>query len=210
MRKLTDEETKVFFEKIIKYVGKNITLMVERKDEPHCFRVQKNKVYYISEDIMRKAQNIPRDSLASLGTCFGKFTKSGKFKLQITCLEYLAQYAKVPIIFISILSTLLLIYDNIVYTNQFNSSKQYKVWVKPQSEMSWMYGNNLLKAGLGRITEDTPQNQGVVLYSMNDIPIGFGVTAKSTGECRKLDPTALVVYHICDVGEYLRDEDTLF
>eukprot|EP01133_Synstelium_polycarpum_P003952 gene3952-4577_t len=129
---------------------------------------------------MRKAQNVPRDNLASLGTCFGKFTKSGKFKLQVTCLDYLAQYAK------------------------------YKVWVKPQSEMSWMYGNNLLKAGLGRITEDTPPNQGVVLYSMADIPIGFGVTAKSTQECRKLDPTQLVVYHICDVGEYLRSEDSLF
>ncbi|GAM21805.1 hypothetical protein SAMD00019534_049800, partial [Acytostelium subglobosum LB1] len=179
MRKLTEEETKVFFEKIIKFIGKNIALLVERRDEPHCFRVQKNKVYYISEEIMKKAQNIPRDSLASLGVCFGKFTKTNKFRLQVTCLDYLAQYAK------------------------------YKVWVKPQSEMSWMYGNNLLKAGLGRITEDTPQNQGVVLYSMSDIPIGFGVTARSTAECRKLEPTALVVYHICDVGEYLRDEDTL-
>jgi ribosome biogenesis protein Nip4 len=29
--------------------------------------------------------------------CFGKFTKSGKFKLQITCLDYLAQYATVTI-----------------------------------------------------------------------------------------------------------------
>jgi hypothetical protein len=38
---------------------------------------------------------------------------------------------------------------------------------------------------------------------------GFGVTAQSTLDCRKLDPTAIVVYHQTDVGEYLRDEDTL-
>lgn len=38
--------------------------------------------------------------------------------------------------------------------------------------------------------------------------LGFGVTAKSTQECRKLDPTAICVFHQADVGEYLRDEDT--
>jgi len=45
---------------------------------------------------------------------------------------------------------------------------------------------------------------------MSDIPIGFGTTAKSTTDARKTDPTAIIVYHQADVGEYLRDEDTLF
>jgi 60S ribosome subunit biogenesis protein NIP7 len=40
---------------------------------------------------------------------------------------------------------------------------------------------------------------------MSDVPLGFGVTAKSTAECRRLDPTAIVVYHQADVGEYLRE-----
>lgn len=44
---------------------------------------------------MRKATNIARDNLISLGTCLGKFTKSGKFKLHITALDFLAPYAKV-------------------------------------------------------------------------------------------------------------------
>jgi len=44
---------------------------------------------------MRMSTNIAREKLVSLGTCFGKFTKSGKFHLQITCLEHLAQFAKV-------------------------------------------------------------------------------------------------------------------
>lgn len=54
--------------------------------------------------------------------------------------------------------------------------------------------------------------------------LGFGVTAKSTDECRDLDPNAIVVFNqvcftfICplsallsqsDIGEYLRDEETL-
>lgn len=59
---------------------------------------------------------------------------------------------------------------------------------------------------MGRITEDTPEHQGVVVLSMSDVPLGFGVSARSTVDSRKLDPTGLVVFHQADVGEYLRDE----
>jgi len=43
---------------------------------------------------MKLAISVARQSLVSLGTCFGKFSKSGKFKLHVTSLDYLAQYAK--------------------------------------------------------------------------------------------------------------------
>ncbi|KAJ3209011.1 ribosome biosynthesis protein nip7 [Dinochytrium kinnereticum] len=134
---------------------------------------------------MKKASSI-NPQMLSLGVCFGKFTKSGKFKLHITALEYLAQYAKKALMLF-----------------------QYKVWVKPNGEMPFMYGNHVLKAHLGRITEDTPEHQGVVIFSMSDVPLGFGVTARTTQDTRKVDPTAIVVYHQADVGEYLRNEDML-
>ena len=67
-----------------------------------------------------------------------------------------------------------------------------------------MYGNHVLKSGLGRITENTPAYTGVVIYSMSDIPLGFGVTAKSTADCRKMDPSGIVVFHQADVGESLQ------
>lgn len=51
------------------------------------------------------------------------------------------------------------------------SSVQYKVWVKPGAEQSFLYGNHVLKSGLGRITENTAQYQGVVVYSMADVPL---------------------------------------
>lgn len=35
------------------------------------------------------------DNIISIGTCFGKFTKSGKFRLHITSLDYLSPYAQV-------------------------------------------------------------------------------------------------------------------
>lgn len=43
---------------------------------------------------MRLGISVARPNLVSLGTCFGKFSKSGKFKLHVTALDYLAQYAK--------------------------------------------------------------------------------------------------------------------
>jgi hypothetical protein len=44
---------------------------------------------------MKTATNFGREALLSLGTCVGKFTKSEKFHMSITFLDYLAQYAKV-------------------------------------------------------------------------------------------------------------------
>ncbi|EMD42011.1 hypothetical protein CERSUDRAFT_120870 [Gelatoporia subvermispora B] len=176
MRPLTEEESKAVFTKLANYVGKNLVHLIDRPDEPYCFRLHKDRVFYVSESSMRLGISVARPNLISLGTCFGKFSKSGKFKLHITALDYLAQYAK------------------------------YKVWIKPNGEMPFLYGNHVLKAHLGRITEDTPEHQGVVVYSMNDVPLGFGVTARSTVDTRKLDPTAIIVFHQADVGEYLRDE----
>ena len=43
---------------------------------------------------MRLAISVAKPNSISLGTCFGKFSKSGKFKLHITSLDLLAQYAK--------------------------------------------------------------------------------------------------------------------
>lgn len=84
-----------------------------------------------------------------------------------------------------------------------------QIWVKPSSEMSFLYGNHVLKSGLAKITENTPTNAGVVIFSLADIPLGFGVTAKSTAECRSADPGNIVALHQADVGEYLRAEDEL-
>jgi 60S ribosome subunit biogenesis protein NIP7 len=177
MRPLTEEETTKVFEKLAKFMGPNLKMLLDGAGSPHCFRLQKDRVYYVSEDIMRRATNVSRDHLASLGTCFGKFTHHKNFHLHISCLDYMARYAK------------------------------HKVWVKPSSEMSYLYGNHILKTGLGRITENTPQGTGVVVYNMNDMPLGFGLTARSTMDCRKASPTDIIVLHQADMGMYLRDED---
>jgi len=179
MRPLTDEESKTFFEKLSKYIGENVEVLINRPDGTYCFRLNKNRVYYVREDVMKKAAHFGRENLLSFGTCFGKFSNSSKFRLYITALDYLAPYAK------------------------------HKVWVKPSAEQQFLYGNHVLKSGLGRITENTQQYQGVVVYSMSELPLGFGVAAKSTADCRRADPTTIIVFHQADVGEFVRNEEEL-
>ena len=52
-----------------------------------------------------------------------------------------------------------------------------QVWVRPTAEMQFLYGNHVLKSGLGRITEGTPAYTGAVhwdssgfLHSSRDFP----------------------------------------
>eukprot|EP00921_Rhytidocystis_pertsovi_P017473 GHVQ01027499.1.p1 GENE.GHVQ01027499.1~~GHVQ01027499.1.p1 ORF type:complete len:181 (+),score=20.29 GHVQ01027499.1:478-1020(+) len=179
MRQLTDEETRLVLEKLTKFLGDNVMLLVDRKDQPHVFRLHRDRIFYLSETVLKMAGCIPRKSLLCAGVCMGKLTKTRKFNLSITALHYLSRYAI------------------------------YKIWLKPAGEQTFVYGNHIIKRHIGRITESTPCNTGVVVYSMNDIPLGFGVTAKTTEHMRAAPTEALVVYHQADVGEYLREEADL-
>ncbi|XKL68703.1 hypothetical protein PGB90_006472 [Kerria lacca] len=179
MKQISEERTKIFFEKLSKYIGSNTKLLIDRPDGMYCFREMNNRVYYAHEYLLKQASNVHPDKLISVGVCFGKFTKSGKFRLHITALHYISPYA------------------------------QYKIWVKSNAEQQVLYGHNILKSGLARITESTPQYQGVVIYSMSDVPLGFGVTAKCTAECKHADPLTVICFNQSDIGEYIRCEDEL-
>lgn len=178
MRPLTEDETRTLFEKLAKYIGKNIKHLIDRSDATYCFRLHNDRVYYINETLLKEAQNVNHDNLVSIGTCFGKFTKTKKFHLHITSLQYISQYSV------------------------------YKIWIKPNGEMNYLYGNNVLKNHLGRITDNTPQYSGVTYYSMSDIALGFGIAAYSTQQCRNIDSASIAGFHQTDIGEYLRIEDT--
>ena len=180
MRPLTDDETKVFFEKLSKYIGRNIEYLIDRKEEPHCFRLIKDRVYYMSEMLARQAASFPKEKIMCVGVCFGKFTKGGAFRLHVTALEYLAQFAT------------------------------FKAWIRPQSEMSYLYGNHLLKGHVAKMTEGVPEHQGMVILNCKDVPLGFAVSAKSGAQISNLDGSAIAAFHQADIGEYLRDEETLF
>ena len=85
----------------------------------------------------------------------------------------------------------------------------FKIWIKPGQEQSFLYGNHITRAGLGRITEATPQYQGVMALTMADVPMGFGVAAQGTLQCRSVEMNQTVLFRESDLGEYLRDEAKL-
>jgi 60S ribosome subunit biogenesis protein NIP7 len=148
MRPLTELETKTLFEKLANYTGRSLNQLIQpqtdssgKEGERYVFRVQNSRVYYVRESLANLATSVARDNLLSLGTCVGKFTKTGKFRIHITALDVIAPHAR------------------------------YKVWIKPNGEMPFLYGGNVVKAHVGRWSEDCPEHQGVVVYSMNDTPL---------------------------------------
>ena len=154
MRSLTDTETKTLFEKLANYTGRSLNnLLTETASAPnsknpdrYVFRIQKDRVYYVRESLANLAISVARENLLSLGTCLGKFTKTGKFRLHITALDVIAPHAR------------------------------YKVWVKPNGEMPFLYGGHVVKAHVGRWSEECPEHQGVVVMSMNDTPLVSSIT----------------------------------
>ncbi|KAL8815554.1 MAG: hypothetical protein Q9223_005316 [Gallowayella weberi] len=190
MRALTEEETQTLFSKLANYTGRSLNNLIQppsdssNAGERYVFRLHASRVYYMKLSIANLATSIARDNLLSLGTCLGKFTKTGKFRLHITALDIIAPHAR------------------------------YKVWIKPNGEMPFLYGGNIVKAHIGRWSEDCPEHQGVVVFSMDDKPL-VGDRKKVPGPVRgpvklTLEPTSITVFRQADVGEYLREEDTLF
>ena len=63
MRPLTDEECKIFFAKLAEYIGTNLKFLIDRTDEPHVFRLVKDRVYYMSETLLKLSSSIGRNEL---------------------------------------------------------------------------------------------------------------------------------------------------
>ena len=178
MRPLTNEEFEVFFRKLQNYIGENIKFLLDSDSQgmQYVFRVIRNKVYYISSQVLKQCSVFGRDQLLHAGTLIGQFSKKQKFRLAITSLDILAKYAKV------------------------------KVWLKTSGEQNFLYGNHALKAHVARVSDNGLKHSGVIVMSLNDVPLGFGVLCKSAMEFKQSDPTAIMVINQADLGEYLRVE----
>ena len=77
---------------------------------------------------------------------------------------------------------------------------QYKIWLKPSAEQQFLYGHHVLKSGLGRITENTPKYQGVVILSMNDMPL---VSECKTHSTVNDDVVFCILYYPCTSDVWL-------
>lgn len=102
MRPLTDVETQTLFTKLAHYTGRSLNNLLtdtatapghKGGEERYVFRIQASRVYYVRESLANLATSVSRENLLSLGTCMGKFTKTGKFRMHVTCLPIISEHA---------------------------------------------------------------------------------------------------------------------
>jgi len=67
MRPLTDDETKLVFEKLAKYIGGKLKYMIERDDKTFIFRLHRDRVFYLDEDLLKYAIHFETKKLISCG-----------------------------------------------------------------------------------------------------------------------------------------------
>lgn len=172
MRKLTQEESDKVFAKLDQFVG-------DRKEEllkNHNIYLHNKNVFYVSNLLYKKVSNIPKKSIAMVGTHIGRFTRSDRFFLKVGALNVLSAYVT------------------------------KKVWIKWSAEMNFLYGNNVLKSHVLKTTEDLKDRDIVFLYNPRDVLLGFGITARNMDSFNKADHNSLFVIKQCDKGEYIRNE----
>ncbi|CAH8529377.1 unnamed protein product [Heterobilharzia americana] len=178
MRDLKEEEFKKVVSKIQNYI-KDVDELLNRSDDKYNFYLHRGRVFYCRTSLAKHAATVKKKHLLSFGTCIGRFSKTEKFKIHITALDFLAPYAK------------------------------HRVWLKTPSEQQFLYGQNVVRSGLAKMSDNTPQYAGVVVMNMSDMPIGFGVAAKSSLQVQNTDPMTMVLFHQGDVGEYIRSEEKI-
>lgn len=109
MRPLTDTETQTLFTKLANYTGRSLNNLLtdsaplskpgstKSEEDRYVFRISASRVYYVRESLAALATSVARENLLSLGTCLGKFTKTGKFRMHVTALDVIAPHARYKI-----------------------------------------------------------------------------------------------------------------
>ncbi|ANQ09426.1 60S ribosome subunit biogenesis protein NIP7-like protein [Plasmodium coatneyi] len=180
MRPLNDNETMMVFKKLSKYVGNNLLSMLSYNNEEYVLRLHRSSVYFVRAELAKQAEAIiNKNSLISLGICLGKFTKANNFFIKITSLSFLNEFCI------------------------------HKIWLKESGEKNFLFGNNVLKSHLLKVSDNIKKGDGIIVLSMNDSPIGFGISIRNTQDIKILNVTDIVLIHQGDVGEYLRSEATI-
>ncbi|EAU38851.1 60S ribosome subunit biogenesis protein NIP7 [Aspergillus terreus NIH2624] len=185
MRPLTEQELRTVLEKLTVYVGSSVKDLLTPTDssgkpDRWVFRLAQSRVYFVRLSLANLATSIARENLLSCGTCLGRFTKSGKFRLHITALSVIAPIAR------------------------------HKLYLRPNGVMPFLYGGHAVKAHVARWSQECPEHSGVVVFDSEDMPLGFGIAAKAPAAAQRASPTEIVCFRQADCGEYLREEDSLF
>lgn len=169
--------TKEETEKVHKKLTKFIGANVEELlRDPYILQLHEQKIFLISRNLKKHTSQIGRKSLVCAGTVLGKFTKTNHFRISIAGLHLLEKFSL------------------------------YKVWLKSSAEMNFLYGRNVLRSHMHKISDNTPKNSVVFVYNQNNTPLGFGITSKSSADISSSEGKVLIVINQADTGAFLRNE----
>ena len=140
---------KTFFAKLAKYIGRGIKALLERPDGRYCFRLHRDRVYYVSEE---QARSPPVHALSPCHKHSAGAGRCGAASGPPAAQAKLA--AGMPRKQLIGFGTA---FGKFTKTKQFRlhvtcldyvaQHAQHKVWLKPSAEQSFLYGNHVLKAG---------------------------------------------------------------
>lgn len=172
--------TKEEYEKITAKITKYISPQNFHTNYKNDDLVLHNQKLFHIPNIKKYTSSIARKDLVGAGVCLGKFTKTNQFRITITSLQSLSKFAS------------------------------HKVWVKTTSENNFLYGNDILKAHIQKMSDNIPINSNVFVFNMNDNPIGFGVMSRGSNSLGSVSGESVAVIRQSDCGEYLREQDAIF
>ena len=139
---------KTFFAKLAKYIGRGIKALLERPDGRYCFRLHRDRVYYVSEE---QARSPPVHALSPCHKHSAGAGRCGAASAPPAAQAKLA--AGMPRKQLIGFGTA---FGKFTKTKQFRlhvtcldyvaQHAQHKVWLKPSAEQSFLYGNHVLKA----------------------------------------------------------------
>jgi 60S ribosome subunit biogenesis protein NIP7 len=85
----------------------------------------------------------------------------------------------------------------------------HKCWLKSNNEMGYLYGNHLLKSNILKLSDNIMENNGIIVYTHNNLPLGFGNSTKNLLDLKSLDLQSIIIINQADLGIYLRNENYL-
>lgn len=171
------ELTEVEIQKIYKKLVRFVGTSIEEMfNMKKDLRLHNQKVLIVSKNHLKHTSQVSRNDLVCAGTVLGKFTKTNKFWINITAIHHLEKCSL------------------------------HKIWIKSSAEMNFLYGNNILRSHMHKISSEVPQNSVVFVYNQNNTPLGFGITARSSSDIIASQGKAIIVMNQADTGLYLRNE----
>lgn len=166
-------------DKILKKLSRFVGDNIDELLGQYVLQLHRQKVLLISPELKKQTSQIGRKELICAGIVLGKITKNNNFWVNVTSMHILERFAL------------------------------HKIWLKSSAEMNFLYGNNVIRSHMHKISGDVPKNSVVFVYNQNNTPLGFGVTAKSSADITASQGRSLVVMNQADTGAYLRNEASI-